>query len=53
MCYFFQKPHNVIRYEIEPRSQYRDNFVLDDVTGQLYLRRSLVDETRKQYTVRH
>ena len=42
----------MVRYEIELSSQYRDNFVLDEVTGNLYLRRSLVDETRNQYTVR-
>ena len=41
----------MVRYEIEPSSQYRDNFVLDEVTGNLYLRRSLVEETRNQYTV--
>ncbi len=46
-------PHNTIRYEIEANSQYRDRFALDAVTGQLYLRRTLVGETTNQYTVSH
>lgn len=44
-------PHNAIRYEIESNSQYRDRFTLDPVTGQLFLRRTLVGETTNQYTV--
>ena len=44
-------PHKTIRYEIESNSQYRDRFTLDPVTGQLFLRRTLVGETTNQYTV--
>ncbi len=46
-----KEPHNTIRYEIESSSQYRDRFTLDPVTGQLFLRRTLVGETTNQYTV--
>ena len=44
-------PHNTIRYEIEENSQYGDRFLLDPITGQLFLRRTLVGETSNQYTV--
>ncbi len=44
-------PFNDIRYEIESNSQYRDRFILDARTGQLFLRRSLVGENINQYTV--
>ena len=47
-----KEPHKTIMYEIESNSQYRDRFTLDPVTGQLFLRRTLVGETTNQYTVR-
>ena len=46
-----KQPHNVIQYEIEANSQYRDRFSLNAETGQLFLRRTLVGENTNQYTV--
>ena len=47
----FQSPNNVIRYMISSGSANRDLFYMDEVTGSVYLRTSIIGSGVDQYVV--
>ena len=50
----FQAPHNVIRYFLNGDDRVQTYFSVDDVTGEISVRRSLTDDEDRPdtYTVR-
>lgn len=51
--YLFQKPHNVVRYEITGSSKALEYFLVNEVTGDLYVKKPLTedDPDTDSYTV--
>ena len=48
-----QAPHNEVSYELmENQGKINDLFMVDDVTGEVFLRQSLLDENEERFEVR-
>ena len=48
---YFQSPNNVVRYMISSTSANRDLFFMEETTGNVYLRTSIIGSGVDQYVV--
>ena len=49
--FYFQSPNNVVRYMISSTSANRDLFFMEETTGNVYLRTSIIGSGVDQYVV--